>query len=140
MILIRRVYHVPTQGATIHISIFVFLAKLTQLLCCIPIHVIGHVLAWADEAWLRREGVYETIGLAWYLYAGALLGQPDLRVLDQLLAQQGAHGGFHTHYRAGEPQLTDPNVETTSLALLALYTLREGPTQRLGLPEAKPNP
>lgn len=82
---------------------------------------------WADEAWRRRDGVYETIGLTWCLYAGALLGQLDQRVLDQLLAQQGEHGGFHTHYRAGESQLADPNVETTSLALLALWTLANGP-------------
>ncbi len=84
----------------------------------------GH--GWADEAWLRRKGVYETIGLTWCLYAGALLDQVDLRVLNQLLAQQGTHGGFHTHYRAGEAQLTDPNVETTSMALLALWTLQHG--------------
>lgn len=82
---------------------------------------------WADEAWRRRDGVYETIGLTWCLYAGALLGQLDQRVLDQLLAQQGEHGGFHTHYRAGAPQQADPNVETTSLALLALWTLANGP-------------
>ncbi|MBX3016014.1 MAG: hypothetical protein KF832_31120, partial [Caldilineaceae bacterium] len=90
----------------------------------------GH--GWADEAWRRRDGVYETLGLAWCLYAGALLEQPDLRLLDQLLAQQGAQGGFHTHYRAGEGQLADPNVETTSVALLALYTLQHGPPQRVG--------
>ena len=81
----------------------------------------GH--GWADEAWRQRDGVYETLGLAWCLYGGALLGQVDLPVLTQLLAQQGAHGGFHTHYRAGEAQLADPNVETTSMALLALWTL-----------------
>jgi hypothetical protein len=88
----------------------------------------GH--GWADEAWRRRDGVYETIGLAWCLYAGALLGQPDPRVLDQLMAQQGEHGGFHTHYRAGEARLGDPNVETTSLALLALWTLHHGPPRQ----------
>ncbi|MCB0062367.1 MAG: hypothetical protein KDE19_09635 [Caldilineaceae bacterium] len=84
---------------------------------------------WADEAWRRRDGTYETIGLAWCLYAGALLGQPDRRVLDQLLAQQGPHGGFHTHYRASVAQLADPNVETTSLALLALGSIKTMPRQ-----------
>jgi hypothetical protein len=83
-------------------------------------------VGWADEAWRRRDGVYETIGPAWCLYAGALLGLPvheDLLVA--LLAQQNKDtGGFHTHYRRDAFQLTDPNVETTSLALLALYTLQ----------------
>lgn len=96
---------------------------------------------WADEAWRRRDGVYETIGLTWCLYAGALLGEPvNEQALVQLLAQQNPiSGGFHTHFRAGEPRLTDPNVETTSLALLALSTLsgahRLGSTSPvLGLP------
>jgi hypothetical protein len=81
---------------------------------------------WADEAWLRRDGVYETIGPVWCLYAGALLGAPvDERVLSVLLEQQNPEsGGFHTHYRADESRLTDANVETTSMALLALYTLQ----------------
>ncbi len=89
---------------------------------------------WPDEAWRRRDGVYETIGLTWCLYAGALLGEPvNGQVLSQLLAQQDpATGGFHTHFRAGDPRLTDPNVETTSLAILALSTL--GGIHRLGSP------
>ncbi|MEZ4638783.1 MAG: hypothetical protein R2856_28100 [Caldilineaceae bacterium] len=42
-------------------------------------------------------------------------------VLSVLLEQQDpTTGGFHTHYRADESRLADPNVETTSLALLAL--------------------
>jgi len=52
-------------------------------------------------------------------------------VLSQLLAQQDPNtGGFHTHFRAGDPQLADANVETTSLALLALSTLNG--THQLG--------
>lgn len=89
----------------------------------------GH--GWPDLAYQQRAGVYETLGLAWCLYAGALLGQPDTRVLDLLLAQQGAHGGFHTHYRADEYQLADPNVETTSMAILALRTVQQ-PPKRFG--------
>ncbi|MCL4832747.1 MAG: hypothetical protein KJZ86_09910 [Caldilineaceae bacterium] len=83
-------------------------------------------IGWADEAWRRRDGVYETIGPAWCVYAGALLGAPvNKPLLAVLLAQQNpATGGFHTHYRRDAFQLTDPNVETTSLALLALYTLQ----------------
>ena len=86
---------------------------------------------WADEAWNRRGGVYETIGLVWCLYAGALLQAPvHDGVLSTLLDQQNLEtGGFHTHYRAGQPRLADPNVETTSLALLALLTLQHGPPQ-----------
>jgi len=83
-------------------------------------------IGWADEAWRRREGVYETIGPAWCLYAGARLGAPvDSALLQALLAQQDPEtGGFHTHYRKDQFRLADPNVETTSLALLALYTLQ----------------
>lgn len=82
--------------------------------------------------WADRPGIYETLGLAWCLYAGALLGEPvNEQILSQLLAQQDPdNGGFHTHFRAGEPRLADPNVETTSLALLALDTLNG--THRLG--------
>lgn len=92
----------------------------------------GH--GWPDLAYQRRDGVYETLGLAWCLYAGALLGQPDMRVLDALLAQQDTHGGFHTHYRVDEYQLADPNVETTSIAILALRTVQQ-PPKRFGFIE-----
>ncbi len=89
-------------------------------------------VGWADEAWRRRDGVYETIGPAWCVYAGALLGEPlNEPLLAALLAQQNPEtGGFHTHYRRDAFQLTDPNVETTSLALLALYTLQHPPQTR----------
>lgn len=98
----------------------------------------GH--GWPDLAYHARDGVYETLGLAWCLYAGALLGEPVDRVLPALLDQQDpARGGFHTHYRADEARLADANVETTSLALLALYTLSMQQTTRLGFPsDARP--
>lgn len=92
----------------------------------------GH--GWPDLAYQRRDGVYETLGLAWCLYAGALLGQPDQRVLSALLAQQGQSGGFHTHYRVDEYQLADPNIETTSMAILALRTVQQ-PPKRFGFKE-----
>ncbi len=55
-----------------------------------------------------------------------LIGAPvHENLLSALLAQQNKEtGGFHTHYRQDDFQLTDPNVETTSLALLALYSLQ----------------
>lgn len=83
-------------------------------------------LGWPDLAYDRRAGVYETIGPAWALLAGATIGAPvDVRVVNSLLAQQDpATGGFHTHYRPGAPRLADPNVETTGLAILALNAYR----------------
>lgn len=92
----------------------------------------GH--GFPDQAYHARDGVYETLGVAWCVYAGALLGVPDQRLINVLLEQQGEHGGFHTHYRADAPQLADPNVETTSVALLALYTIQHGPPLWLGFP------
>ncbi len=92
---------------------------------------------WPDLAYHNRNGVYETIGLTWCLYAGALLGTPDERILLAMLNQQNPeNGGFHTHYQPDRPRLADPNVETTALALLALHALQHGPPQRirLGLP------
>jgi len=79
----------------------------------------------ADKAFYDRGDVYETLGVAWCVYAGALLKAPvHETALSVLLEQQDpATGGFHTHYRAAESRLADPNVETTSLALLALLTL-----------------
>jgi hypothetical protein len=41
-----------------------------------------------------------------------------------LLAQQNPEtGGFHTHFQADTHRLTDPNVETTAVTLLALHAL-----------------
>ncbi len=68
----------------------------------------GH--GWPDLAYQRRDGVDETQGFAWCLYAGALLNQPNIQV-DQLLAQQSDVGGFHTHLRADENKLAEPNVK-----------------------------
>ena len=93
---------------------------------------------WADLAYQRRDGVYETLGLAWCLYAGALLEQPSMDVMRMLLAQQGAQGGFHTHYRAEAMQLADPNIETTSMAILALRTVMQGPPARFIFPQWVP--
>lgn len=89
----------------------------------------------ADEAYYRRGHVYETLGVAWCLHAGALLQLPvNEKALSILLDQQGHEtGGFHTHYNANESRLADPNVETTALALLALHTLQQGPPQRVRL-------
>lgn len=91
----------------------------------------GH--GFPDKAYTDREGVYETLGVAWCVYAGALLGRADKPLIDALLAQQGPQGGFYTHYRADVPRLADPNVETTSVAILALYTVQHGPPKRLGI-------
>jgi len=79
--------------------------------------------------WEDRPGVYETLGLAWCLYAAALLQMPvHPSILAALLAQQDpATGGFHTHYQAHVPHLADANVETTAVALLALLTLQNRP-------------
>ncbi|MBX3002120.1 MAG: hypothetical protein KF893_26585, partial [Caldilineaceae bacterium] len=51
--------------------------------------------------WQDRPTFYETLGLAWCLYAAALIDAPvDQRLLDALLRQQNERsGGFHTHYR-----------------------------------------
>lgn len=70
--------------------------------------------------------LYETLGLAWGVYAAALLGDRSTtaaQMVARLLAQQDpAGGGFHTHFSDTQDRLVDPNVETTSVALLALAT------------------
>ena len=98
----------------------------------------GH--GFPDQAYHARDGVYEALGIAWCVLAGALLGMPDKRLVDVLVAQQGELGGFHTHYRADAPRLADPNVETTAVALLALYTVQHGPPVRLDFPGDNPAP
>ncbi|HXF60883.1 MAG TPA: hypothetical protein VNK95_04660 [Caldilineaceae bacterium] len=79
-----------------------------------------------DLAYHAREGVYETLGLAWGVYAGAKLCVPiERQMLDQLLRQQSPEtGGVHTHFRATADRLADPNVETTAVTLLALKALQ----------------
>ena len=81
----------------------------------------------ADKAYWDRNEVYETLGVAWGVYAAALLcTPPPPEMLAALLAQQNpVSGGFHTHYTAGEDRLADANVETTSMALLALLRLAQ---------------
>jgi hypothetical protein len=79
-------------------------------------------IGWQDKAYWDRNEVYETLGLAWGLYAGALTGRPaPPALLQSILSRQGPSGGFHTHFSASEDRLADPNVETTCLALLALH-------------------
>ncbi len=83
-------------------------------------------IGWRDKAYSDRGGVYETIGPAWALYVGAIIGAP----LDDRLAtilrqmQHPIYGGFYTHYRAADAPEAYPNVETTSLALLGLDAYR----------------
>lgn len=81
-----------------------------------------------DLAYWQRDGVYETLGLAWGIYAAGRMGsevQLDLEMLTVLLAQQDPEtGGFHTHYRADADRLADPNVETTAVTLLGLAALQ----------------
>jgi hypothetical protein len=80
---------------------------------------------WPDLAYTKRSGVYETLGLAWGVYAGARIGMPvDENVLRSLLLKQNpSTGGFHTHYRLATDQLADANVETTCIALLGLRAI-----------------
>ena len=95
-----------------------------------------------DLAYQARDGVYETLGLTWGIYAAGRLGttaQLSQSLLERLLAQQDpVSGGFYTHYRAGADRLADPNVETTAVALLALASLQGKsviPVAALGMPE-----
>lgn len=97
----------------------------------------GH--GFPDAAYWGRDGVYETLGLAWGVYAAGLMCiRPDERMLQSLLARQDPQtGGFHTHYSTTAERLADPNVETTAVALLALHAIQQTeckPPQRLGFP------
>ncbi len=89
----------------------------------------------ADKAYWDRDGVYETLGLAWGVYAAALLCAPlPDRMLEALLAQQDpATGGFHTHFTADADRQADANVETTSVALLGLWWLAHPECGRFGI-------
>lgn len=100
---------------------------------------------WESEKMGYYPRTYETLGLAWCLYASALLDVPTNEgVLSALLDQQDSvSGGFYTHYQEGKPRQADPNVETTSVALLALLTLTgDHDISRLGIPNdyIHPNP
>lgn len=68
---------------------------------------------------------YTTSDLALALNAGARLGEPvNDAIVRQLLALQGADGGFAAHYTADGP-VDDADTRTTASALLALYALRQ---------------
>lgn len=80
----------------------------------------------------RCDGLHATYKLALALIVGEQLGQPvDERLVRALLSKQHESGGFYTLYREdgslrkedGE-LVSDPNVETTAYALLALLTLQ----------------
>ena len=99
-------------------------------------HIAGfNGLGFKDLAYYNRavpeyevEGVYETLGVAWALYAGSLIdafSSKSMRATgDQLvkvlLGNQGSSGGVHTHYVQRNDPRADPNVETTSMTILAL--------------------
>jgi hypothetical protein len=71
----------------------------------------------------ERGGLYATYKLALALIAGVRLGgkpAEEAKMLCRLLAMQREDGGFVTDYdRRGKP-VGQANVETTSLAILAL--------------------
>lgn len=78
-----------------------------------------------DSAW---DGRYTTAYLALALLVGERTGEPvNDTIVRQLLALQGEDGGFAAHYTANGPA-DDADTETTAIALLALYTLRQ-PTE-----------
>lgn len=83
-------------------------------------------IGWRDKAYWDRGGVYETIGPAWALYVGAVIGAPlDERLMTVVSQMQHpTYGGFNTHYRAGGVPAAYPNIETTSLAILGLDSYR----------------
>lgn len=92
-----------------------------------------------DRAYWERNGVYETLGVAWGAYtAGLMCIRPDETMLRSLLLRQDPKtGGFHTHYSVDAPRLADPNVETTAVALLALHAIQQtvcNPPAHLGFP------
>lgn len=85
---------------------------------------------WPDQPYIKRGGVYETLGVAWALYSGVIIDYPEIdrlgpKLIRILLEEQGELGGFHTHYRADAPRLADPNIETTSVALPGLHAWLE---------------
>jgi hypothetical protein len=78
-----------------------------------------------DGEW---DGRYTTADLALALLVGERIGEPvNDTIVRQLLALQGKDGGFAAHYTATGPA-DDADTETTAIALLALYALRQ-PTE-----------
>jgi hypothetical protein len=71
----------------------------------------------------EKGGLYATYKLALALIAGARLGRKPgdrTKMIDRLLAMQRQDGGFVTDYDAQGKPVGQANVETTSLAILAL--------------------
>jgi hypothetical protein len=100
------------------------------------------------------EGVhmvwYRCSKLAVFPFAGEgthLCAESWATLLGALLAQQepfdhefgtATDWGFHTHFTSSENRLADPNVETTSVAVLALYRLANPDCPKtMGLPAEK---
>ena len=73
------------------------------------------------------SGTYQTYKLALYIYAAKFLGQNYSSSAETtLLNTQGSNGGFYTGYNASYSTTgTLTNVETTSLAILAITILNQ---------------
>jgi parallel beta-helix repeat protein len=73
------------------------------------------------------QGQYQTYKLALYIYASIILDQQfPLSTETTLLKMQAASGGFYTGYDQNySTNGTNTNVETTSLAILALTEINE---------------
>ena len=71
----------------------------------------------------KQAGQYQTYKLALYIYASKVLGYPVNQSAeeDMLRMQNTTSGGFYTGYDSNfSNNGTNTNVETTSLAILAL--------------------
>jgi len=75
----------------------------------------------------NQTGLYQTYKLALYTYASDILNQPiNESALTTLMRMQALSGGFYTGYDASySTSGTLTNTETTSLAILALYSYLE---------------
>ena len=85
----------------------------------------------------NQAGQYQTYKLALYIYASKVLGYPVNETTEaDMLRMQGASGGFPTGYDSNfSNDGTNTNVETTSLAILALL-----PTPPTRTPSPPPSP
>lgn len=89
----------------------------------------GH--GFPDKAYADRNSVYETLGVAWCVYAGALLGIPDQRLIEVLLEQQGEHGlgrGFIFGHKVA--QFLGGNVGARVFVANGVYTGAGGALER----------
>ena len=81
----------------------------------------------------RKNGIYATYKLALAVLAAARLDKQSdalAAVLERLLAQQGRDGGWITDYdKTGKP-VGMANVETTSLAILAVEAIEKEQARR----------